>query len=107
MATASIIFHLLCVIGFAFCVMRLAIGCGITFRFMCRSIKVLRQPEEVATEDEIRAAALQYIRKVSGSRQPSKRNLELFDLAVDEVAAVTSRLLAGWSSPRSSKTQNA
>lgn len=60
---------------------------------MCRSIKVLRSSEPPATETEIREAALQYVRKVSGYRVPSKANTEAFDRAVDEVAASTERLL--------------
>ncbi len=62
---------------------------------MCRSIKQLRGPEpgEWASDEEIRAAAVQYVRKVSGFRQPSKKNAEAFDLEVDEIAAVTRRLL--------------
>jgi hypothetical protein len=60
---------------------------------MCRSIKRLRGPEGVATEDEIREAALQFVRKVSGFREPSHRNREAFDLAVDDVAEVSQRLL--------------
>jgi hypothetical protein len=61
---------------------------------MCRSIKTLRNQETPATEDEIRAAALQYVRKVSGFRQPSRVNAELFDQSVSDIAAVTDRLLA-------------
>jgi hypothetical protein len=60
---------------------------------MCRSIKRLRGPEGVATEDEIREAALQFVRKVSGFREPSHRNREAFDSAVDDVAEVSQRLL--------------
>jgi hypothetical protein len=60
---------------------------------MCRSIKTLRRDGEAAGEDEIRAAALQFVRKVSGFRQPSKKNTEAFDAAVDEVAAASRRLL--------------
>lgn len=60
---------------------------------MCRNIKKLRQPEGLATELEIREAALQYIRKVSGYRTPSRANREAFDSAVDEVAAATEKLL--------------
>jgi len=59
---------------------------------MCRSIKQLRRPEP-ADETEIREAALQFVRKVSGYRAPSKRNAEAFESAVDEVAASTRRLL--------------
>lgn len=60
---------------------------------MCRNIRTLHNFEPPATEDEVRAAALQYVRKVSGSTKPSKANAEAFDRAVDEVAEVTSRLL--------------
>lgn len=60
---------------------------------MCRSIKVLRRPDEPATEPEISAAALQFVRKVSGFRKPSRVNEEAFDAAVREVAAATERLL--------------
>ncbi|MEU1593455.1 DUF2277 domain-containing protein [Streptomyces sp. NPDC005708] len=64
---------------------------------MCRSIKTLRPPviPEEATEDEIRAAALQFVRKVSGFRAPAAHNREVFDHAVDAVAAATAELLAG------------
>jgi hypothetical protein len=62
---------------------------------MCRSIKTLRRADEPATEEEIRAAALQFVRKVSGYRQPSRRNEEAFDRAVDEVAEASRRLLEG------------
>jgi hypothetical protein len=60
---------------------------------MCRSIKRLRNPEGLATEQEIREAALQFVRKVSGFRDPSRRNAEAFDHAVDEVATASRRLL--------------
>jgi hypothetical protein len=60
---------------------------------MCRSIKTLRNAETPATEEEIRAAALQYVRKVSGFRQPSKANLAVFDRSVDDIAAITAQLL--------------
>ena len=68
---------------------------------MCRSIKVLRRVEPV-TNEEIRAAALQFVRKVSGFRVPSQGNAHAFDSAVDEVAATTERLLASLSSARRS-----
>ncbi|SED47379.1 hypothetical protein SAMN05428939_5297 [Streptomyces sp. TLI_105] len=63
---------------------------------MCRSIKTLRPPvlPEEATEDDIRAAALQYVRKVSGFRAPAAHNREVFERAVDEIADATARLLA-------------
>jgi hypothetical protein len=60
---------------------------------MCRSIKTLRRPDEPPTEDEIRAAALQYVRKVSGYRSPSRANTEAFESAVDEIARSSERLL--------------
>jgi hypothetical protein len=61
---------------------------------MCRSIKTLREPYiEHVTEQDVRAAALQYVRKVSGFRSPARRNAEAFDRAVDSVAAATSALL--------------
>jgi hypothetical protein len=60
---------------------------------MCRSIKRLREGTEPASHEEIRAAALQFVRKVSGFREPSRRNAEAFDRAVDEVAAASGRLL--------------
>jgi len=60
---------------------------------MCRNIRTLHNFDPPATEEEVRAAALQYVRKVSGSSKPSKANAEPFDRAVDEVAATTARLL--------------
>ena len=64
-----------------------------TLPCMCRSIKTLRRADAPATDDEIRAAALQYVRKVSGYRAPSRRNAEAFEAAVGEVAASSRRLL--------------
>ena len=61
---------------------------------MCRSIKQLRRPAEPPTEAEISGAALQYVRKVSGYRAPSRANQAAFDRAVAEVAQATARLLA-------------
>jgi hypothetical protein len=60
---------------------------------MCRNIKILYNFEPPATGDEIRAASLQYVRKVSGFTKPSKANEEAFLAAVDEVALATGRLL--------------
>lgn len=60
---------------------------------MCRSIKTLRDPEIPASEDEIRAAALQFVRKVSGYRTPSRANEAAFEAAVEEVSGATRRLL--------------
>jgi hypothetical protein len=62
---------------------------------MCRSIKTLRPPyTEAVTEDDMRAAALQYVRKISGFRAPAAHNAAAFDAAVQEIAASTARLLA-------------
>ena len=60
---------------------------------MCRSIKTLRAQEEPPTDEEIRAAALQYVRKISGYRVPSRANAEVFEGAVDEIAGATKQLL--------------
>ncbi|WP_309115656.1 DUF2277 domain-containing protein [Saccharothrix sp.] len=60
---------------------------------MCRNIRVLHNFEPPATEDEIRAAAVQYVRKVSGSTHPSAANREAFDIAVEAVAEATRVLL--------------
>jgi hypothetical protein len=60
---------------------------------MCRSIKQLRLPDAPASEAEIQAAALQYVRKVSGYRAPSRTNQAVFDAAVADVARATQRLL--------------
>ena len=60
---------------------------------MCRSIKTLRRKDEEATDEEIVAAALQFVRKVSGYRQPSRKHAEAFDAAVDAIAASSRRLL--------------
>jgi hypothetical protein len=61
---------------------------------MCRSIKQLRRPARDVTEAEIEAAALQYVRKVSGYRAPGRANAPAFDAAVAEIADATGRLLA-------------
>jgi hypothetical protein len=61
---------------------------------MCRSIKTLRPPyAEDVTDQDMRAAALQYVRKISGFRTPAARNAVAFDAAVEEIAAATARLL--------------
>ena len=62
---------------------------------MCRNIQQLRGAEPPATDDEVRDAALQYVRKVSGYRVPSAANDAVFHTAVDEIAASTRRLLDG------------
>jgi hypothetical protein len=68
---------------------------------MCRSIKQLRQLERPPTDAEIEAAALQYVRKVSGYRAPSRANQAAFEAAVAEVAAATRRLCEQVGSPAS------
>ena len=60
---------------------------------MCRSIKTLRRPGETATSEELSAAALQFVRKISGFRKPSHANQEAFDQAVREIAESSERLL--------------
>jgi hypothetical protein len=60
---------------------------------MCRNIRTLHNFEPPATDEEIRASSLQYVRKVSGFTKPSQANTEAFERAVDEVAAATTRLL--------------
>ncbi len=62
---------------------------------MCRSIKTLRGSTEPVTDEDLRAAALQYVRKLSGYRTPSRANEAVFEAAVDEIAAATGRLLDG------------
>ncbi len=60
---------------------------------MCRSIKTLRRPNEPATDDEVNAAALQFVRKISGCRQPSRARAPAFEEAVRNVAVATRKLL--------------
>ena len=60
---------------------------------LCRSIKVLRKQGQPASADELNAAALQFVRKISGYHHPSHANQEAFDLAIHEVAAASKRLL--------------
>jgi hypothetical protein len=60
---------------------------------MCRNIRTLYNYEPVATDEEIRAASLQYVRKISGFSKPSQANTEAFEEAVDEVAQVSAKLL--------------
>ena len=62
---------------------------------MCRSIKPLRRVDDRATQEEIRAVALQFVRKISGYRTPSHVNTEAFEAAVDAISATTGRLLDG------------
>jgi hypothetical protein len=60
---------------------------------MCRNIKTLFNFDPPVTDDEVRAASLQFVRKISGFNKPSKANEEIFQSAIDEVAAASSRLL--------------
>lgn len=60
---------------------------------MCRNIKTLHNFEPPTTDDEIRSAALQFVRKISGSNKPSARNEPVFNTAVDEIAAASAKLL--------------
>jgi hypothetical protein len=60
---------------------------------MCRNIRTLHNFDPPATEDEIRASALQYVRKISGFSKPSQANTEAFERAVDDVAGISARLL--------------
>jgi hypothetical protein len=60
---------------------------------MCRNIRTLHNFDPPATEEEVHASALQYVRKISGSTKPSQANVEAFDEAVEAVAAVTRELL--------------
>ena len=60
---------------------------------MCRSIKTLRRPDAPATDDELNAAALQFVRKISGYRKPSRANEQAFNHAVDEIALASRTLL--------------
>jgi hypothetical protein len=60
---------------------------------MCRSIKTLRSAEGEPSDEEVRAAALQFVRKISGYRQPSQANREVFDRAVDEITDASDKLL--------------
>ena len=71
---------------------------------MCRSIKPLRLADRRATDTEIAEAALQYVRKVSGYRKPSRANQEAFDAAVSEVAAATRKMLETLGSPARPET---
>ncbi len=60
---------------------------------MCRSIKTLRSADTPATDEDVRAAALQFVRKISGYRKPSQANTEAFNAAVDDIALASHKLL--------------
>ncbi len=70
---------------------------------MCRSIKTLRKRDVVATDEEIRAAARQFIRKISGFREPTARHQQAFERAVDDVASASKRVLDRISSELAAK----
>ena len=72
---------------------------------MCRSIKTLRRDSEPATDEEIHAAALQFVRKIAGYRSPSRVNLEPFEAAVDEIALASNRLLVSLKEIREAHTK--
>ena len=74
---------------------------------MCRSIKTLRRADGRASDEEIAAAALQFVRKVSGYRAPSRRNTKAFDAAVGEVGRASRRLLEAIEKARSEPDQRA
>lgn len=71
---------------------------------MCRSIKVLRKPgAPAASAEELNAAALQFVRKISGFHHPSQANQEAFDIAIAEIAVTSRRLLDALTAPRRSR----
>ena len=72
---------------------------------MCRSIKKLRKPGQAASSEESHAAAVQFVRKISGYHHPSRANQEAFDLAVTEIAAASQRLLDSLVSPALTATK--
>lgn len=72
---------------------------------MCRNIRVLHNFEPPTTADEVRAAAIQYVRKVSGSTKPSRADQEAFDRAVEEIAAATAKLLSSLPARPPSRTR--
>jgi hypothetical protein len=74
---------------------------------MCRSIKTLRRPDGPASDEEIAAAALQFVRKVSGYRAPSQRNTKAFDAAVSDVGRASRRLLERLEQARNEPAQRA
>jgi hypothetical protein len=68
---------------------------------MCRNIRTLYNFDPPATDDEIRAAALQYVRKISGFTKPSQANAEAFEEAVEEISRISARLLVSLETPAS------
>src|ERR687898_1996039 len=82
---------------------RLSIRQGATR--VCRNIRTLFNFEPPATEDEIRAASLQFVRKISGFSKPSRANQDAFDAAVDDIASISRRLLLALESPAEPKNR--
>ena len=74
---------------------------------MCRNIRTLHNFDPPATEEEVHASALQYVRKISGASKPSQANAEAFDRAVEEVVAATKRLLEGLTTSAPPKNREA
>jgi hypothetical protein len=72
---------------------------------MCRNIRTLFNFDPPATNDEVRAAALQYVRKISGFTKPSRANEEAFNAAVDEITVISARLLASLETTASPKNR--
>ncbi len=75
------------------CILFRVIGSNGEERFVCRSIKTLRRKDDTASDEEVRAAALQFVRKVSGYRSPSRAHEAAFNSAVQEISAASRRLL--------------
>jgi len=73
---------------------------------MCRSIKILRNIEPEASDNEVREAALQFVRKISGYRHPSQANTEAFEKAVDEISGISRQLLSSLVTRRTTATTN-
>jgi hypothetical protein len=73
---------------------------------MCRNIRTLFNFEPPATEDEIRAASLQFVRKISGFSKPSRTNESAFNAAVDDIASISRRLLLALDSPAAPKNRH-
>ena len=74
---------------------------------MCRNIRTLFNFDPAATEEEIRAASLQFVRKITGINTPSKVNEAAFNAAVDDIASISSRLLGSLETPTASKNREA
>ena len=73
---------------------------------MCRSIKQLRRQGEITSDEDIAAAALQFVRKISGYRQPARKNTDAFEEAVAEITAASQRMLAAMGSAESAPAES-